>query len=298
MGRLARTPDFSKGGYYSGARSRAHNALLVGLATAGLNVVALPLFVTSSLALSFTYCAHLLVAASAYRWNTRPSLALGTILGVGEMLLLSPHVSSSELLLVIAVSIAVAFFSLSVGFGRVGRIERDFRQIKFSSEVPKAADRETLLVLIDREISRAKRHRQASSLAVLEMAVLDRAEQAYGRHQTDLLQRQVQAFFLQQFRGSDTVAWLGGAYFAFLFPSTTRTGAEAALDRVMRLVQNIPARAFQHLEPNPRDWRASITEIKGDETDACSALHKATFFLGPAALQRTGLHLHRPEMAG
>lgn len=290
-------PDFSKGGYYNRIHSRAHNKLLIGMLVAGASAVALPLFLSNSMGLAFTYFAFLLVAMFAYKWGTRAGIVVGAILEIAGLILLMPLSGSGALLQASLVLQSIAFVALSIGLSGVGMIARDLQQIKFSHEVPKAADRERLLFLLDKELARAKRYRQPSSLAIVELRIMDKAEKAYGHHQTELLLRQVQLSLLQQLRRSDTLAWLEGPYFALLMPGTGRQAAETALERLKECMRRISARPLHRLGTDVSEWRVSILELKGEDDDPHEAMRKAASNLGPIALQRIGLRLQDQELA-
>ena len=290
-------PNFSKGGYYNGLHSRANSWLFIGLLLVGANVVGLPLLIRNSLGLSFVYLGYFLVAISAYKLDTKFALIAGSILSLAQAVLLSPYAQSGEILAIATVFNLGASVALSVGFGRVGGIARDFRRIKFSHEVPRAADAEMLMALLDRELTRTKRSRQPSSLAVVRLAVLERAQKAYGQHQTELLLRQIQSILLRHVRRSDTLAWLGDSYFTLLLPGTGREGMEIALERLRQSMQSFPARSVLRLDPDASDWRAVVLELKGDDVDAASILKKAITTLDPGMHRRTSSLLKMQDLA-
>lgn len=289
--------DFSKDRYYGKIYSRAQTVLFAGLLFAGASAAALPLFVRNSAALAFVYFSCILVAACGYKWGARIALLAGMFLGVGDLIILRLHVESNASLQLSVLSSIVAFIALALGFGSAGKVARDLHQIKFSDQTPRAADREILLALLEKELARAKRHRQPSSLAIVEFRTLDKVESEYGRHQMDLLLRQLQLVLVRQLRRSDTLAWLGGPYFALLLPGTDPKGAEAAIDRLRESARNTPPRSFFHLGMDVSDLSTAVIEIKGDDLDPYATLNRVASKLGPLVQRRVGLCLQGREAA-
>lgn len=288
-------PNFSKDSYYGRIYSRAHNALLAGLLVAGACAAALPLFVGNVAGLAFTYFGYVLVAAFGYKWGIRPALLAGAVLCLADLVLLWPYARDGTTLQLAFLSDVIAFVALALGFGRVGNIARDLNQIKFSDQLPRAADRDVLLAVLDKELARAKRHRQPSSLAIMEIKMLDKVEKVHGHHQMDLLLRQLQVALVRQLRKSDTLAWLGGPYFALLLSSTEGEAAQVAISRLREAARNVSTRSFLGLGIDASDWRVALTEIKADDGDPNSALVRAASNLGPTVPRRIGLALAECE---
>lgn len=294
--RLA-VPDFSKDCHYGRTYSHAHNILAVGLLVAGACAAALPLFVGYAVGLAFTYVGYILVAAFAYKSGTRSALLVGIILCLSDLAIVWPYTRDGSTFQLLFLSNVIAFSALSLGFGSVGRIAKDLNQIKFSDQLPRAADRDALLAVLYKELAQAKRNRHIGCLVIMEIEMLDKVEKIHGHHQMDLLLRQLQAVLVRQIRKSDTLAWLGGPYFALLLSATDCDAAHIAVNRLREAAQKVSSRSFVGLGIDASDWRVALTELKADDGDPNTVLARVASSLGPAAPRRIGLAIGESQVA-
>jgi diguanylate cyclase (GGDEF)-like protein len=188
--------------------------------------------------------------------------------------------------------------ALALAFSGLGKVAVDFRQIKFSDQLQTLIGRDTLFVLLEKELARIKRYHQPCSLALVEMGILDKVEKAHGHHQADLLLRQFQKTLGRQLRKSDTLAWLGGPYMALLLPNTRLAGTELALERLRSSGLEILWRSSLRLRPEVSDWRVAVSELDGDEGDAYATLCRFASTLGPNVARRIGLSDNRQILPG
>lgn len=290
-------PDFSKGGYYSKKHSRAHITLFVALLLAGASAISLPFLVRDLSGLALVYAGYILAALVGRRWETKTALSVAVILAASDLALLSSRVANGLSLQLAVASSAVALMALSVGFGAAGRIARDHNQVKFSDQLPEAVDRAKFLTLLEKELARAKHRQLPSSLAIIEIRSLDKLGKAYGRHQRELILEQIRQALVRRLRKKDTLAWLGGPYFALLLPKTDRKRAETPLIQLKDALQSIPAQSVLRSGIDVSDWRTVVIELSGDEGDPNTALRKVATMVSPMVPQRIGLAGEEPVIA-
>lgn len=282
-------PDFSKDSSYGRSYARAHRMLFVALLIVAICATSLPFLVTYSPSLAIAYFGYVFVAASGYKWGIKPALLIGSVIVFANSYLLMPFIEDTTLLQWSALSTAVAFIALAVAFGRVGRVATDLRQIRFSDQLQSMTNRDTFVLLLEKEVARVKRYRQHCSLAMVELGILDKVEKVHGHHQADLLLRQFQMKLGRQIRKCDTLSWIGGPYLALLLPNTPMDGAESALERLKSSGLEIVARSSLRLRPEASDWRVAVGELDEADWDAYTTLNRFAQMLGPNVGRRIGI---------
>jgi diguanylate cyclase (GGDEF)-like protein len=103
------------------------------------------------------------------------------------------------------------------------------------------ANRRQFCSAVEAEVLRARRYRRPLSLAVLDIRGFCRINEEFGYDTGDLVLREVGHCLSCTVRQTDLVGRIGADEFGLLLPETSRSGAMAALARVVAQVEDLNA---------------------------------------------------------
>lgn len=120
-----------------------------------------------------------------------------------------------------------------------------------------------------REVARARRHRSALSLALLDVDHFKDVNDRHGHAAGDQVLGEISRILRMSFRASDLAVRWGGDEFLVLLPDVTLEGALAFLHRIRRQVEGLSLPGI-----HPLTWSAGVVGVEPDE-DATVALIRA-----------------------
>jgi diguanylate cyclase (GGDEF)-like protein len=97
-------------------------------------------------------------------------------------------------------------------------------------------NRRNFMDIASREIHRAQRYGHPLSLAVVDLDLFKRINDAHGHHTGDLVLQAFCRTCRNTLRDSDVIGRIGGEEFAILLPNTSQTEAQEVIERVRRAV--------------------------------------------------------------
>jgi diguanylate cyclase (GGDEF)-like protein/PAS domain S-box-containing protein len=109
---------------------------------------------------------------------------------------------------------------------------RKLERLALTDELTGLANRRAWQQSLERELARARRHRQPLCVAMLDIDHFKRFNDAHGHQAGDRLLREIAQTWRAQLRASDILARYGGEEFALVSPAWPLTAATAVLARV------------------------------------------------------------------
>ena len=124
------------------------------------------------------------------------------------------------------------------------RVNQELEQLALTDALTGLANRRNLLVHLEREVARARRHARPLSFLMLDVDFFKQVNDAHGHAAGDRVLENLGRALLAQVRPGDVAARLGGEEFGVLLPETS---LEEACDVARRLRQEL--RTLPHRIP-------------------------------------------------
>ncbi|MBU1079398.1 MAG: diguanylate cyclase, partial [Spirochaetes bacterium] len=115
-------------------------------------------------------------------------------------------------------------------------LQERLRELASLDELTRIANRRHFYELAGIELERARRHGRAIGFAVMDMNGFKGINDLYGHRAGDDALRLAARLCVDALRSCDIVGRTGGDEFAFVFPECDEAGAEAAVEKIRRVV--------------------------------------------------------------
>lgn len=120
----------------------------------------------------------------------------------------------------------------------------DFRNLAIRDYLTGLYNRRHFSETYPRELERSKRYQQPLSIAIVDIDHFKRVNDTWGHSAGDLVLKSVASALLKYSRDIDMVFRYGGEEFLILLPSTTKDGAQAAMEKLRHQIRNMDLREF------------------------------------------------------
>ncbi len=95
------------------------------------------------------------------------------------------------------------------------------------------------LLQLNREVSRAQRHKSVFSLIMIDIDFFKIYNDTYGHQAGDLILRQIAQAMLENTRNSDIVCRYGGEEFCVICPELTKEDAKKTAEKLRQIVESL-----------------------------------------------------------
>lgn len=117
------------------------------------------------------------------------------------------------------------------------RLYREISRISVTDGLTGIYNRRYLMDALEREFSRASRHKEAFSLIMVDIDHFKKVNDTYGHQTGDVVLKETARILNDALRKSDTIGRYGGEEFCIILPETTLEGARAVAENLRALVE-------------------------------------------------------------
>lgn len=124
------------------------------------------------------------------------------------------------------------------------------------------------LLQLNREVSRAQRHKSVFSLIMIDIDFFKNYNDAYGHQAGDLILRRIAQAMLENTRNSDMVCRYGGEEFCIICPELTKEDAKKTAEKLRQMVQTLELPKIKSLPAENLTISSGIASFPDDGSNA------------------------------
>jgi diguanylate cyclase (GGDEF)-like protein len=131
------------------------------------------------------------------------------------------------------------------------------------------------LLQLNREVSRAQRHKSIFSLIMIDIDFFKNYNDAYGHQAGDLILRRIAQAMLENTRNSDMVCRYGGEEFCIICPELTKEDAKKTAEKLRQIVQALELPRIKSLAIGNLTISSGIASFPDDGKNAYQLIQNA-----------------------
>jgi len=131
------------------------------------------------------------------------------------------------------------------------------------------------LLQLNREVSRAQRHKSVFSLIMIDIDFFKNYNDTYGHQTGDLILRRIALAMLENTRNSDMVCRYGGEEFCIICPELTKEDAKKTAEKLRQMVQALEFPRIKSLPTGSLTISSGIASFPDDGKNAYQLIQNA-----------------------
>ena len=131
------------------------------------------------------------------------------------------------------------------------------------------------LLQLNREVSRAQRHKSVFSLIMIDIDFFKNYNDAYGHQTGDLILRRIAQAMLENTRNSDMVCRYGGEEFCIICPELSKEDAKKTAEKLRQIVQALELPKIKSIPTENLTISSGIASFPDDGSNAYQLIQNA-----------------------
>jgi diguanylate cyclase (GGDEF)-like protein len=131
------------------------------------------------------------------------------------------------------------------------------------------------LLQLNREVSRAQRHKSVFSLIMIDIDFFKNYNDAYGHQTGDLILRRIAQAMLENTRNSDMVCRYGGEEFCIICPELSKEDAKKTAEKLRQIVQALELPKIKSVPTENLTISSGIASFPDDGSNAYQLIQNA-----------------------